>query len=213
MVGSLFATGIIIGFAIAAPVGPVGVLCAHRTIARGPRAGLVSGLGAAVADSIFGLIAAFGLSFVADWIADHQASVRLVGGVFLILLALRILLTREKEVAESTPSNSRAIGYFASTFALTITNPITILSFAGIFTAFGVVERVVTAIDAWILVGGVFAGSSMWWLFIAGGAGLLRGTLSERLLRHVNILSATIMLAFGAYALASSLPAIRRLFH
>ena len=213
MIGSLFGTGIIIGLAIAAPVGAVGVLCAQRTISRGPWAGLVSGMGAAVADSIFGLVAAFGLSIVADFIVDHQREVRLVGGTFLLLLAIRILMKREKPTAEvAAPTNSRVIGYFASTFALTITNPITILSFAGIFAIFGVMEKVVTAIDAWVLVGGVFAGSSLWWLLIAGTAGMFRRVMSERVMRHANILSAAIMLGFGAYALGTAIPAIRRLF-
>ena len=181
MIGSLFGTGIIIGFAIAAPVGPVGVICAQRTIARGPLAGLVSGLGAAVADSIFGMFAAFGLSIVAQWIVQHQVWVRGVGGIF------------------------------ASTFILTMTNPITIISFAGIFAAFGVIERVTTLAEGWILVSGVFVGSCLWWVMIAIAAGLFRRALSMDGLRYVDLVSAAIMLAFGSYALISAIPGFRAL--
>jgi threonine/homoserine/homoserine lactone efflux protein len=208
MISSLFGTGIIIGFAIAAPVGPVGVLCAQRTITRGPVAGLVSGLGAAIADSIFGMIAAFGLSIVAEWIFEHQIWVRLVGGIFLLVLGVRILRKRPPHPAASAPVNDDAVKHFVSTFVLTITNPITILSLAGIFAAFGVVERIATLAQGWILVAGVLVGSSLWWLLIALVAGLFRRWISHEGMRYVSMTSAGIMLAFGIYALGSVIPAI-----
>ena len=205
MIGSLFGTGIIIGFLIAVPVGPVGVLCAHRTITRGALAGFASGLGAAVADSIFGLIAAFGLSIVSDWITGHKMWVQGVGGIFLLILGVRIILRHEPKAVQQPQPNGKAIGYFASTFALTMTNPITILSFAGIFAAFGVMERVDAAMEAWILVGGVFVGSCLWWLLIGVVALLFRRWISARGLVLVNAISAyfaaAIMIGFSAYAL------------
>ncbi|MFO0995966.1 MAG: LysE family transporter [Alphaproteobacteria bacterium] len=208
MIGSLFGTGIIIGFAIAAPVGPVGVLCAQRTITRGAVAGLVSGFGAAIADSIFGMIAAFGLSIVAEWIFEHQVWVRLVGGVFLLVLGIRILRRRQPHAAASAPSNGNMVGHFVSTFVLTITNPITILSFAGIFAAFGVIERIATLAEGWILVAGVLVGSSLWWLLIALTAEIFRRWISHEGMRYVSMASALIMLAFGVYALSSVIPVI-----
>ena len=208
MISSLFGTGIIIGFAIAAPVGPVGVLCAQRTITRGPVAGLVSGFGAAIADSIFGMIAAFGLSIVAEWIFEHQIWVRLVGGIFLLVLGVRILRRRQPHTAASPPGNDDAVKNFVSTFVLTITNPITILSLAGIFAAFGVVERITTLAQGWILVAGVLVGSSLWWLLIALVAGLFRRWISHEGMRYVSMTSAGIMLAFGVYALGSVIPRI-----
>jgi threonine/homoserine/homoserine lactone efflux protein len=208
MISSLFGTGIIIGFAIAAPVGPVGVLCAQRTITRGPVAGLVSGLGAAIADSIFGMIAAFGLSIVAEWIFEHQIWVRLVGGIFLLVLGIRILRKRPPHATASAPGNDDAVKNFVSTFVLTITNPITILSLAGIFAAFGVVERITTLAQGWILVAGVLVGSSLWWLLIALVAGLFRRWISHEGMRYVSMTSAGIMLAFGIYALGSVVPVI-----
>lgn len=206
MIGSLFGTGVIIGFAIAAPVGPVGVLCAQRTITRGPVAGLISGFGAAIADSIFGMIAAFGLSIVAEWIFEHQVWVRLIGGIFLLVLGIRILTKRQPQAAASAPSNGKVVGHFVSTFVLTITNPITILSFAGIFAAFGVIERIATLAQGWVLVAGVLVGSSLWWLLIALTAGLFRRWISHEGMRYVSIASALIMLAFGVYALGSIVP-------
>ncbi len=168
MIGSLFGTGIIIGFAIAAPVGPVGVLCAQRTIARGPLAGLVSGLGAAVADSIFGMFAAFGLSIVAQWIVVHQVWVRGVGGVFLLVLGVRLLLHKHLRSEMKPAQSGNGFGYFASTFILTMTNPITIISFAGIFAAFGVIERVTTLGEGWVLVSGVFVHACATWTLLEG---------------------------------------------
>lgn len=211
MIGSLFGTGIIIGFAIAAPVGPVGVLCAQRTIARGPLAGLVSGLGAAVADSIFGMFAAFGLSIVAQWIIVHQMWVRGVGGIFLLVLGVRLLLHKHLRSEMKPAQSGNGFGYFASTFILTITNPITIISFAGIFAAFGVIERITTLAEGWILVSGVFVGSCLWWVMIAIAAGLFRRALSLDGLRYVDLVSAAIMLAFGSYALVSAVPGFRAL--
>jgi threonine/homoserine/homoserine lactone efflux protein len=201
----LFGSGVIIGFAIAAPVGPVGVLCAQRTLHDGRVAGLVSGLGAAVADTMFGLVAAFGLSVISDFLLNHQVWIRGIGGVVLIILGIKIL------VAGPGQPNNRAgpasandhMSMFASTFVLTIANPVTIMTFAGIFAAFGVMKAVVTAIDAWVLVAGVFVGSSLWWLFIALGINFLRASISHHGMRWVGRVSATIILIFGALAILS----------
>ena len=202
MNGTLFGAGVIIGFAIAAPAGPVGVLCAERTLSHGRIAGLVSGLGAAVADSIFGLIAAFGLSIVADFLFANQVWIRGGGGAVLIALGCKLLFFAPNRI-EGPAQPDVHLGNFASTFVLTLTNPITILSFAGIFAAFGVMKAVVTAIDAWVLVAGVFAGSWIWWLIIAGGVGFFRHWISTHGLRWVRRSSGVVIVAFGIYAVLS----------
>lgn len=203
--GSLFGSGVIIGFAMAAPVGPVGVLCAQRTLHEGRIAGLVSGLGAAVADTIFGLIAAFGLSVIAEFLLAHQVWIRGIGGVVLIALGIKLLVASPAQVngPGGRGSANDQMGRFASTFVLTITNPITIMTFAGVFAAFGVMKAVVTAIDAWVLVAGVFVGSSLWWLFIALGINFLRAYISHHGMRAVSRVSAAIVLVFGALAIVS----------
>ena len=210
MNGTLFGAGIIIGFAIAAPAGPVGVLCAQRTLMHGRLAGLVSGFGAAVADSIFGLIAAFGLSLVADFLLGHQLWIRGVGGAILLALGLKLLFGKSAS-AVTEPQVNAHLGNFASTFVLTLTNPITILSFAGIFAAFGVIKAVVTAIDAWVLVAGVFVGSYLWWLIIAGGVGLFRHWISNPGMRWVGKVSGLVILVFGMLAVVSVVLDVRNL--
>ena len=129
---SFIIPGIMVGFFIAAPVGPIGVLCIRRTLAEGRVQGLVSGLGAATADAVYGCIAAFGLTLVSNALVQQQLWLRLVGGVFLCFLGVKTLLTKpsEKACPERGTGLLRAYG---TTFLLTLTNPMTILSFAAIF--------------------------------------------------------------------------------
>jgi len=134
--GSLL-RGIIIRFSIAAPVGPIGVLCIRRTLAEGRVYGLISGLGAATADAIYGCVAGFGLTFISSFLISQQIWLRLIGGGFLCLLGIRIFLSEPAKQAASTKGNGFLSAY-ASTFLLTATNPMTILSFAAIFAGLGV---------------------------------------------------------------------------
>ncbi|MFC3230831.1 LysE family translocator [Marinibaculum pumilum] len=200
----LLAKGTAVGFAIAAPVGPVGVLCVRRTLMFGRVSGLVSGFGAAVADALYGCVAAFGLTLISGWLLDHRVAIQLIGGTFLLFLAWRILAMGQGErggAAAATDNDSSVLHSFGSTFALTLTNPITILAFLGIFTAVGIAE---VSHDRWLaaaLVAGVFIGSMAWWLFLAAGAGYFRRHLQGGGLRWVNRISGFLMLAFGLYAL------------
>jgi len=200
----LFAKGAAVGFAIAAPVGPVGVLCVRRTLMFGRISGLVSGFGAAVADGVYGFVAAFGLTLISTWLLDHRVAIQLLGGSFLLFLAYRIFVLGQGErgsVAAATDNNSNPLHSFGSTFVLTLTNPITILAFLGIFTAVGIAE---VSEDHWLataLVGGVFVGSMLWWLFLAAGAGYFRRHLQHGGLRWVNRISGGLILCFGLYAL------------
>ena len=196
----LFFEGIVIGFAIAAPVGPIGVLCIRRTLAEGRVSGLVSGLGAATADALYGAVAALGLTFVTEFLVGGQAWFRLVGGAFLLFLGVRTFLARPAERA-APAARSGLPGAYASTFFLTLTNPTTILSFAAIFAGLGVAGAN-DALSAARLVLGVFLGSAAWWLVLSGGTGLFRPKLSAGGLRWVNRVSGTIIAAFGVLALS-----------
>jgi threonine/homoserine/homoserine lactone efflux protein len=201
------------GFAIAAPVGPVGVICVRRTLVNGRRAGLVAGLGAAVADMLYGAIAAFSLTLVSDWLIRHEHPIRLVGGLLLVFFGIRIL----RRIAAG-PSDAALTVYepfrpgqtFGSTFVLTATNPITIVAFLGIFAAVGIGN---IGDSIWYrlgLVAGVFAGSCLWWLAIAIGAGHVRRFLTHGGMGWVNRISGALMVAFGAYALISVVFALRQ---
>lgn len=191
--------GLIIGLAIAAPVGPIGALCIRRTLADGRLAGFVSGLGAATADAVYGSLAAFGLTAVSSALVAAQAPLRLVGGLFLCGLGLHTL--RARVAAEAAPARGRGLlGAYASTLALTLANPLTILSFAAVFAGLGAAGSNGLPAAAALVVG-VFLGSALWWFALSGAAALLRGRLGPGALRWVNRISGLIILGFGAAAL------------
>jgi threonine/homoserine/homoserine lactone efflux protein len=194
--------GLVLGFSIAAPVGPIGVLCIRRTLAEGRTAGFVSGLGAATADAIYGSIAAFGLTVVSSFLTSQQIALRLVGGAFLCYLGVRTLLARPADRAATAEGNG-LVGSYASTFFLTLTNPMTIFSFIAVFAGFGFVSGNADLLSAVFLVLGVFCGSAFWWLLLSGGVSLFRLRFDMRALRWVNWISGAIITAFGVLALWS----------
>jgi threonine/homoserine/homoserine lactone efflux protein len=194
--------GLVIGFSIAAPVGPIGVLCIRRTLAEGRASGLVSGLGAATADAVYGSVAGFGLTLISSFLVDQQAWLRLIGGAFLCYLGIRTLLAAPAQVAASVQGNG-LVGAYVSTLFLTLTNPLTILSFAAIFAGLGLASASGKFSSAAILVLGVFTGSAAWWLLLSGGVSLLRSRFDARAMRWVNRVSGIIITVFGARALLS----------
>ncbi len=203
MDAGLLLKGYIIGLSIAAPVGPIGVLCIRRTLAEGRRAGLVSGLGAATADAIYGCIAAFGLTFISGFLVSQQTWLRLIGGLFLCYLGARALLTRPAE-RPAAASGAGLSGVYASTFFLTLTNPMTILSFAAVFAGLGLANAGGDYASALLLVVGVFFGSASWWLLLSGGVSLFRERFGASGLIWVNRVSGAVIIAFGLVALAGA---------
>lgn len=199
--------GIAVGIVIAVPVGPVGVLCVRRTIFEGKLAGFVSGLGAATADALFGFIAAFGLTVVSDWLLGYQHWLRVAGGCYLLYLGAAALLAR-REAEPQRPDTEDLLREYLSTFALTLTNPITILAFLGIFSAVGLAGEQATLGRAAILVFGVWLGSLLWWLALTFGLGLVFRSLGPRHLVWINRGSGIILLFSGAALLA--VPIIER---
>jgi threonine/homoserine/homoserine lactone efflux protein len=199
---SLLLKGLLIGFSIAAPVGPIGVLCIRRTLAQGRAAGLVSGLGAATADALYGCIAGFGLTFISGLLISQQNWLKLFGGAFLCYLGIRTLLAQPAERAAAAGGMGLA-GAYTSTFFLTLTNPTTILSFVAVFAGLGLASMGGNYATAAVLVLGVFVGSALWWLLLSGGVGLLRARFDTRAMRWVNRISGGVITAFGLLALAS----------
>lgn len=198
----IFVRGLILGFSIAAPVGPIGVLCIRRTLTDGRRYAFVSGLGAATADALYGCIACFGLTIVSGLLLSHHLWLRTIGGLYLCYLGLKTFVSTPRESA-TTNTPASLLGAYTSTFFLTITNPMTILSFLAIFAGFGLVSTPGSYSTASVLVLGVFLGSALWWLLLSGGVGMLRSRLNLRSLWWINTLSGAIILGFGLLALLS----------
>lgn len=200
---ALLLRGIALGFAIAAPVGPIGLLCIRRTLAEGRLIGLLTGLGAAAADALYGAIAAFGLTSLSQFFVTHQAPVRLLGGVFLCYLGLRTIIAQPRSAAPGPTSRSSSSA-LASTFLLTLTNPLTILSFAAVFAGLGIGEGTADYLSASLLVGGVFIGSALWWSLLSGVVSLFRSRFNDAAMRWVNRLSGSIIVLFGVSAILAA---------
>jgi threonine/homoserine/homoserine lactone efflux protein len=192
--------GLVIGFSIAAPVGPIGVLCIRRTLADGRTTGLAVGLGAATADAVYGAVAGFGLTVVSTLLVRQQDAMRLVGGLFLCFLGVRTFLARPADRA-ARAGGAGLLGAFTATFGLTLANPATILSFVAVFAGLGIAGAGSWR-EATVLVAGVFLGSALWWLTLSGIVSGLRSRLDLSALRWVNRVSGAVLMAFGAAALA-----------
>jgi threonine/homoserine/homoserine lactone efflux protein len=199
---SFMLKGLLIGFSIAAPVGPIGVLCIRRTLTEGRTTGLVSGLGAATADAIYGCIAGFGLAFISDFLVSQQVWLQIIGGLFLCYLGLKTLLAKPSEKA-ALAKGKGLLSAYASTFFLTLTNPMTILSFVAIFAGLGLAGTQNNYGTAGILVLGVFLGSGLWWFLLSSGVGLFREKFNRGGLEWVNKISGAIIIGFGMFALLS----------
>jgi threonine/homoserine/homoserine lactone efflux protein len=195
-----FVKGLAIGFSIAAPVGPIGVLCIRRSLADGLWIGLVTGLGAATADAAFGCVAGFGLTAVSSFLVGQRFWLGLVGGLFLCWLGIRSFLAKPAlQSPESRPAVAAGPAYI-STLGLTLTNPMTILSFAAVFAGFGLGASTGYR-QAGLLIGGVFLGSATWWLMLSGASAMLRSRVTPGWMQAVNRISGVVIVAFGAYAL------------
>jgi threonine/homoserine/homoserine lactone efflux protein len=198
-----FLKGLIIGFVIAAPVGPIGVLCARRTLMLGRRAGFYSGMGAATADVFYGFVAAFGLTFVSTFLAGHNVFLRLVGGSILCVLGVRALVADPHLNRDDPKSFKKYVGLYSSTFFLTLTNPMTIFSFAAVFAGFGLAEVKGSVSSAGILILGVYLGSALWWLSLVGILSIFRKRFQSEQLRWLNRISGVVIIASGILALLS----------
>lgn len=177
--------GIVIGLAIAAPVGPIGVLCIRRTITNGRVAGFISGLGAASADAVYGCIAAFGLTIVSSFLIEQQLWLHLIGSTFLLFLSFRIFVS-QPSTKPALADGKGLLSNFLSTFFLTITNPMTIISFVAIFTGLGLIDTSQSYLNAIHLVLGVFIGSVLWWFILSTASNLLFKRLGIKKLERTS---------------------------
>lgn len=200
----LFIKGIILGFSIAAPVGPIGVLCIRRTLAYGVPVGFASGFGAATADAVFGIIAGCGLTLISDFLIAQRFALSLLGGLFLGYLGVKTFFSQPSTQAASANGQS-IIGAYGSTFFLTLTNPMTILSYTAIFAGMGVVNTASNYTAALALAGGFFTGAALWFLSLSTAVGMVRTKVNDRILGWVNKISGVIILAFAIFILLGAI--------
>jgi threonine/homoserine/homoserine lactone efflux protein len=203
MVGWTLLKGMGLGLAIAAPVGPIGLLCIRRSLTQGRLMGLVTGLGAATADGLYGSIAGFGLTALADLLVEHTQALQLGGGIFLSYLGVTTL--RADPACEAVQVSRGGLwGAYTSTLLLTLTNPATILSFIAIFAGLGLVGNSPSWVASLTLIVGVFLGSALWWLCLSWGVTLFSQRLTPTRLKWLNRLAGGAILGFGVLALASA---------
>lgn len=191
-------SGLGIGFAVAAPVGPIGMLCMRRTLQAGGASGLATGLGAAAADASYGVVVASGLSLT-GWLVSHSTELTLVGSALLIWLGIRAVcasLARARTESASPASHATSRGAaFASTFALTATNPTTILGFIGVITALG--PSAAGSGAAFLLVLGVFLGSMLWWVLLVTLVCGVREIVSATWFGWIDLATGLVLIATG----------------
>ncbi len=204
MDGSFFLRGLLIGLSIAAVVGPMSILCIQRTLQRGQLYGLISGLGIATADAVYGCIAAFGLTLIAHFLVSQQFWIHLLGGLFLVYLGIKTVLSKPAERA-ATAKASGYISAYISTLLLTLTNPTTILSFVAIFAGIGIAGASKSYSSAIAVVFGVFVGSVLWWFFLNSIVNFLRTRFTATWLLWMNRVSGCVIILFGVVALVSLL--------
>lgn len=195
-----FIKGLVFGFSIAAPVGPIGILCIRRSLTGGWSAGLLTGMGAATADALYGCMAAFGIAGISGWLVGQRGWIQLAGCLFLCYLGLRIFFSRTDVQAAPGPAQDGALGYL-SALLLTLANPMTILSFTAVFAGMGLGGVHTGRPDAGWLVAGVFTGSMLWWIILTTAGSLFGTHIRPATLRWINRLSGTVLTGFGLVAL------------
>lgn len=199
----LFLKGLLLGFSIAAPVGPIGLLCIRRTLQAGFIAGVAGGLGTAFADAFYAAVAAFGLTAVSQFLNGLQEPIRLIGGGFLLWIAFKTYTAPAEDKAAKLSGKSALRG-FVTTFFLTLTNPATIISFTAIFAGLGLTAGHGRS-DAATLVGGVFSGSLLWWIVLAGSITKARASAFLDNRRLINRIAGLMLGAFGLWSVAGVL--------
>lgn len=202
MTGILFLKGVVVGLSMAVPVGPIGILCIRRTLLEGRLSGFVSALGLATADVVFGCIAGFGLTFISDFLISQQFWLRLIGGLFLCVIGFKVLMT--KFVEREAPSRGKGLlGAYTSMFFLTLTYPMTILIFLGVFAGLGIGSARGNYLSIAALVLGVFAGSMLWWGILSSFVGSFRDKFRTQNWQWVNRISGVLVTGFGLAVLLS----------
>jgi threonine/homoserine/homoserine lactone efflux protein len=203
MFSSIFLQGMVIGILVSIPMGPIGVLCVQRTLQQGRQSGLISGLGAASADSFFAAIAGFGLTFIADFFQVHQFIIMLIGAAVLIYFGLRLFFTNTiKQARKHRFKKANHVSDFISVFFLTLSNPITIIFFGVVFAGLGIVKTNHNSL--FILIAGIFAGAISWWFLLSSLVNIFRRYFRLRILFYINRFAGILIVLFGVMAMINA---------
>lgn len=206
---SYLVIGFAIGLSIAAPVGPIGILCIRRTILYGKRFGFLSGLGAASADGLYGSFIGFGVGFITNFLVAQHVWIQLVGGAVLLILGVVMFLTRtDVKTPEESDNSPKVIRYYFSTFFLTLANPMTILLFIALFTSLGIGVSSNRYINSSLVVIGVFLGSTLWWFILSNITDWISKLSSRTILKWFGRASGVIIMGFGILGILNSLIAL-----
>jgi threonine/homoserine/homoserine lactone efflux protein len=195
----IFLQGWVVGFIIASPLGPVGVLCIRRTLTESRLVGLFSVLGAATADAFYGLVAGLGLTAVSHALMAHRTPLRLSAGLFLLILGVRMLRAGSPDTSKPASKTRTLPAAFFSTLFLMLANPFIVLSFLAVFAALGLHETGISEFKATWLFLGIFLGSAAWWIIFRLAAGWLRGHLERGGLRVINLAAGTLICGFSLW--------------
>ena len=203
--------GSVIGFLIAVPVGPAAALCIRRSITVGALAGYLTGMGAAAGDAVFGAVAAFGLSFVEEFVARNEAWLRGIGGLVLLGMGITTVRHRPRSVGDPVANDrehriATHFHYVTSSFFITVFNPITVMAFGAAFAGRNLAGVGASLPDAALLVGAVFCGALGWWAILCTLAASMRGRFTGTGMRWLNGTAGAVILGFGVVALISLLP-------
>ncbi len=197
----IFLKALVIGFSIAMPVGPIGMLCIKNTLSHGFRIGVATGLGAAMADSCYGFMAGGGLAFLSNLLLNNTTIIKIIGSFILLYLGINEIRNSRAKINEIAVKKSNFYKTIATTYFLTITNPMTILSFIGVFAALG--GGGLNKADIAFIISGIFCGSLAWWLTLAGSVSVIRHKISISSMAKIKIISGIILCGFAAYTLFS----------
>lgn len=200
----LFSKASVIGLLIAAPVGPIGLLCVQRTLSRGARIGVASGMGAATADAVYGAIGAVGLTAVIQLFSELSQPLALFGALFLAWMGVRLVQTPAKNRPAAASGGDGFFAAFGSTLLLTLANPMTILSFIAVFATLGGNQGPTSATMATMVVG-IFTGSALWWLVLTGSVTLVRHRIKKSTLILISRAVGVILLGFSGWQIYATL--------
>jgi threonine/homoserine/homoserine lactone efflux protein len=213
-IGALY-RGLVIGLVIAAPVGPVGLLCIRRTLQKGMLVGLATGLGAACADTLFGAISVLGVGAILDFIHHYEATIRIIGGLVVLFTAWHTWNDKPKHPQPidivkrflNLTHENLLLGTVRAAFSgfvITLTNPLTLFGTLAVVATFGGINE---GLESGVMIGGLFAGSALWWLMLSGGVGLVRNHCSDRRILMINRFTAACLGLLAVWAIVSGVRA------